>query len=90
MQSTNHHQCMKYVVGALIPLIEFNLKDTSKTYRIVTDIGAMKTILTEMPLNFSEICGAHVRRCFMIIEPFSIDSDDLVSLTQMTALIITI
>lgn len=44
-------------VGALIPFVEYALENKKKSFRIVTDVGPMKSILTEMPFNISEICG---------------------------------
>ena len=46
-----------FFFGALIPLIEFHLKNKCLGYRICTDIGPMKSILCELPLNFVEFCG---------------------------------
>lgn len=47
-----------FLFGGLIPLIEYHLTNNKRnSYRIKTDIGPMKCILCELPLNIVEICG---------------------------------
>lgn len=46
-----------FMLGALVPLIEYHLTTKRDSFRIKTDIGPMKSILCEMPFNIVEICG---------------------------------
>lgn len=41
----------------MISLLEYSLQKPKTTFRIVTDIGPFKSIVTELPFNISEICG---------------------------------
>jgi len=60
-----HFRCMEgsvthyyhFFFGALLPLIEYSLNKNIREFRIVTDIGPMKSILCEMPFNIVEILG---------------------------------
>ena len=48
-----------FFYGAMIPLILHSIENTQRTntYRILTDIGPMKRILCELPINIIEIKG---------------------------------
>lgn len=46
-----------FFFGAMIPLIEFHLARRSSGYKIATDVGPMKSLLCELPLNIVEIVG---------------------------------
>ncbi len=49
-----------FFFAAMIPLIEYHLNNRSQIngYKIATDIGPMKRLLMELPLNFTEFVGA--------------------------------
>jgi hypothetical protein len=49
-----------FLFGALFPLIEYHLRSKKNNFIILTDIGPMKCILTEMPFNIVEIRGPHL------------------------------
>jgi len=46
-----------FLFAALIPMIEYYLREETIGFRIKTDIGPMKSILCEMPFNIEEISG---------------------------------
>ena len=53
--SVTHYYHFFY--GAMIPLILHHLENPSAVYRILTDIGPMKRVLCELPLNVIEFKG---------------------------------
>jgi len=48
-----------FLFGMLFPMIEYHLKNRQKAlgYRIATDIGPMKRLLCELPLNLTSLVG---------------------------------
>ena len=50
-----------FLFGALVPLIEYHLESNKPSsplaYCIKTDVGPMKRLLTELPLNITELYG---------------------------------
>ena len=53
-----------FFFGAMIPLLEYHLENKCAGYSIATDVGPMKTLLCELPLNIVGIVGpdASLRR----------------------------
>lgn len=52
-----------FLLGALVPLIEYHISTSQvKTYRICTDIGPMKRVLCELPLNIIDIAGPVIEK----------------------------
>lgn len=49
-----------FFFGALVPLIEYHLANSSKVFRILTDVGPFKSILCELPLTISELRGPNL------------------------------
>ena len=47
-----------FLFGALVPLLEYHLSaNLTKSYNICTDIGPMKSLLCELPINLVSISG---------------------------------
>lgn len=46
-----------FFFSALVPLVEYHLTRPRHAFRIVSDIGPFKSVLTELPLNIFEVLG---------------------------------
>lgn len=76
-----------FLFGAFIPLLEYHIANKKAVgYKIVTDIGPMKSLLCELPINIIEICGPENTKTRSFIESFSVDPNDNNNTSEFIAL----